>query len=959
MDGRIKPDVVAPGTWMLAGYSDRFQQQYDPSPNPQSGFYQYDGWGFPANQAYKYMGGTSMSAPLVAGAAAVVRDYYEKAHDLEASAALVKATLINSAVDLLDENNDGSFDNAYPIPNPHEGWGRIDVANATDGSHAFADESAALSTGSSANFSFLIGTAGSPFKVTLVWTDYPSTTTAGVNLVNDLDLTLVAPDGTTYRGNAFAGGWSIAGGVPDRTNNVENVYVLSAAAGSWSIIVEGYNVPNGPQPFALVMDSVLQAPGTRPVVRTFAMDATAAEGGMSGSILFTRSGDNSAPLTVNYTVAGTATPDSDYFAHSGSITIPEGMSEVTVSIAVIDDSDVEPDETVVVTLAPDTAYDLGSPASAVVTIISDDLPPDLAVTTLTPPGPAAPGSFVSVTDTTMNKGTSPSQGSETGFYLSTNGSLDAADVFLGSRQVSALAAGTSESRTTPLTLPTATVPGTYYMLAKADWAGQVPETIETNNVRSSAAFRVGPDLVVSLLSAPATGAAGETLVVADTTANQGADVAAPSVTAFYLSANGSLDASDPLIGTRPVPQLEPAGSHQAPTTVTIPPSTAAGTYYILAKADGNAAVAESLEDNNLRASAQVKVGADLSVTAVSVPAAAGAGDSVTVADTTKNQGGADAPASTTSFYLSVNSQIDGADVLLGFRAVPPLDTGVSNPGSVSLTIPVGTPAGSYYILAKADAGNAVTETSETNNVKATSVFRVGPDLTVHALTAPAQGAPGEAVSVTVTIKNIGGGPAASSVATFALSLNTVADAGDVPLGEWNVPALVAGAVESTTTSLQIPESTAAGNYYIVATVDPANALAEVYENNNARSSAVVRIGPDLTVTVLNGPAAARVGTVVEMSDATKNLGGGVAPDSTTSYYLSTNGTLDAGDVLLGSRAVGALGGGLSSTGPASLTIPSTAVPGQYYVIARADGPGSITETVETNNTRARALRIDP
>ena len=46
-DGRIKPDVVAPGTWTLSGYSDRFQQQYDPSPNPQNGLYQYDGWGFP------------------------------------------------------------------------------------------------------------------------------------------------------------------------------------------------------------------------------------------------------------------------------------------------------------------------------------------------------------------------------------------------------------------------------------------------------------------------------------------------------------------------------------------------------------------------------------------------------------------------------------------------------------------------------------------------------------------------------------------------------------------------------------------------------------------------------------------------------------------------------------------------------------------------------------------------
>ncbi len=146
-DGRIKPDVVAPGTWTLSGYSDRFQQQYDASPNPQNGLYQYDGWGFPIDASYKYMGGTSMAAPLVAGGAAVVRDFYQKTLGHPASAALVKATLINSAVDLLDENNDGVFDNANPIPNIHEGWGRVDLANATDGSHQFDDETSPLSTG--------------------------------------------------------------------------------------------------------------------------------------------------------------------------------------------------------------------------------------------------------------------------------------------------------------------------------------------------------------------------------------------------------------------------------------------------------------------------------------------------------------------------------------------------------------------------------------------------------------------------------------------------------------------------------------------------------------------------------------------------------------------------------------------------------------------------------------------
>ena len=78
-DGRIKPDVVAPGTWILSGYSDHVPVQLRRRDQPAERARQYDGWGVPFNINYKYMGGTSMSNPIAAGAAAVVRDYYDKA----------------------------------------------------------------------------------------------------------------------------------------------------------------------------------------------------------------------------------------------------------------------------------------------------------------------------------------------------------------------------------------------------------------------------------------------------------------------------------------------------------------------------------------------------------------------------------------------------------------------------------------------------------------------------------------------------------------------------------------------------------------------------------------------------------------------------------------------------------------------------------------------------------------
>ncbi len=252
-DGRIKPDVVAPGTWILSTYSDMYQEGYGDPVNPKNGAHQMDGWGIPYDGFYKYFGGTSMSNPIAAGGAVVVRDFYQKAYGVSASAALVKATLINSAVDLLDENNDGANDNDFPIPNVHEGWGRVNIDKATAGAAKYVDQATGLATGGSRTYAAEVTAAG-PLKVTVVWSDYPSATSASKNLVNDLDVEVTAPGGALYRGNVFGGGWSQTGGIADRANNVENVYVQAAVTGTWTIAVKGFSVAQGTQPFALVVE---------------------------------------------------------------------------------------------------------------------------------------------------------------------------------------------------------------------------------------------------------------------------------------------------------------------------------------------------------------------------------------------------------------------------------------------------------------------------------------------------------------------------------------------------------------------------------------------------------------------------------------------------------------------------------------------------------------------------------
>ncbi len=115
--------------------------------------------------------------------------------------------------------------------------------------------------------------------------------------------------------------------------------------------------------------------------------------------------------------------------------------------------------------------------------------------------------------------------------------------------------------------------------------------------------------------------------------------------------------------------------------------------------------------------------------------------------------------------------------------------------------------------------------------------------------------------------------------------------------------------------------------------------------------------PDLVVSSLIASATAGTGTNISVTDTTTNIGLGAAGASTTRFYLSTNSTLDAGDTLLGGRAVPALGAGASSTGSTSVTIPGGTAPGTYYIIARADDLNVIAEINENNNTRSSEINI--
>lgn len=203
--------------------------------------------------------GTSMASPAVAGVAALIRQYYTDGYyptgapvvedQFIPSAALVKATLLNAGVDMTGVSG---------YPSNTEGWGRV-LADETlyfpgdTRRMVVVDVRNADGLATNDVFERQIDVLGSAekLKVTLVWTEPPAAAGANPAYINDLNLKVQAPDGTTYLGNVFSGGVSTPGGSPDFRNNVEQVHVQNPAVGVWTVRVEALNVPVGPQGFAI------------------------------------------------------------------------------------------------------------------------------------------------------------------------------------------------------------------------------------------------------------------------------------------------------------------------------------------------------------------------------------------------------------------------------------------------------------------------------------------------------------------------------------------------------------------------------------------------------------------------------------------------------------------------------------------------------------------------------------
>jgi uncharacterized repeat protein (TIGR01451 family) len=342
MDGRILPTVTAPGTYIASLRSA-------------TGTYA----GIPAvcdgiiDGTYVWMSGTSQAVPHVTGGIAVITQWWRAFNGgANPSPAMAKALLVNGAVDM----------GAANIPNGNEGWGRMELNNVINPAAPVIYSDQVTTFGASGQtWSLSAGPADPtlPLKVSLVWSDAPGAGSGGTTggWVNDLDLS-AAQGATTYRGNVFLAGQSTPGGLADRINNVENIFIPNPA-GVYDITVSAFNVAGDGVPlnadltdqdFALVCFNCVEAADLS-VTKSDTPDPAVAGAEIDYTITVNNSGPGEAgnvvmsdtlPAGVSFVSSNPGSPDC---TAAGSAVICDlgdmaGGATRNVSITVLVDADL-------------------------------------------------------------------------------------------------------------------------------------------------------------------------------------------------------------------------------------------------------------------------------------------------------------------------------------------------------------------------------------------------------------------------------------------------------------------------------------------------------------------------------------------------------------------------------------------------------------------------------------------
>ncbi len=333
-----------------------------------------------------------------------------------------------------------------------------------------------------------------------------------------------------------------------------------------------------------------------------------------------------------------------------------------------------------------------------------------------------------------------------GFYLSNDTTITTSDVLLHQFSVSAgLTAGDllgSPLPGIPMTIPNGTTEDTYYLGVLIDSADVVNETNEANNVESSQVHvslpMISIDLVADSVSTTTSSVdAGDSFQIAYAGHATGIGSVGGSFSlGLYLSTDSSITPADVLLGQRFGAWATTAGDSFGETsyTVTVPPATPAGTYYLGFWVDNTGVVTEFNETNNTALHHPLNItgggggggGGQANLTAMPcsvVPINAQAGGHATLNWRAFNTGDADIGQFRWGIYLSPDSTISpGSDTRIRQFNETNWQVGHdSGNRQTDVTLTSGLADGLYYIGLALDDLSAVAESNESDNTCITQI----------------------------------------------------------------------------------------------------------------------------------------------------------------------------------------------------------------------------------------------
>ncbi len=585
------------------------------------------------------------------------------------------------------------------------------------------------------------------------------------------------------------------------------------------------------------------------------------------------------------------------------------------------------------------------------------------------------GGAISVSGSLKNSGSTHISGyTYLGYYLSKDSVFDVGDTYLTNDYNTYMYAGSSYYESASMTIPSSMPVGDYYILFVADYNNLHNESDEMNNVVaepfSIEKAYVDITVVTTSLSSTTVGQ-GNSITASGYLKNLGnSSVSTITYLGYYLSKDAKISSDDLLLATDYTSSMYAGSSYDESASLTIPDTTLPGSYYVLFVGDYNNLHTESNEVNNIVASSLTIEETYIDVSVVSSSLAwsnkVGQGNPIMAYSSLKNSGTRSMGGTYLGYYLSSDAKFDSNDQLLATDYASLVNVGGKYSQNASLTIPESTVPGSYYILFVGDYNNLHTESNESNNVEAVpvTVEETYKNITVvSASLSMSKVAKGYSVTAYGALKNIGTANISTTTHLgYYLSTDAILDTGDKLLTTDSNPGMIVGSSHSESATLTIPSSTAPGDYYILFVGDYNNLHTESNESDNgvAVPLKVELAYRDVTVvsTSLSANSVTQGGFVTAYGSM-KNEGNiAISGYTNLGYYLSRDSLFDGSDVLLATdyNSSMAVGGAVSES--ATLTIPSTTVLGDYYILFVGDYDNQQTESNEDNNVSTVPLTVE-